>query len=65
MRRDAVGLLGRVGPLAAAVGRAVRRLVLVGLGAAVAIAVVVLARWTPSGEAGSGLSPSDARNGPP
>ena len=44
---DAVSVLGRILPLAAAVGRAVRTLGLVGLGAAVAIALVVLVRWTP------------------
>ena len=47
MRRDAVSVLGRILPLAAAVGRAVRTLGLVGLGAAGAIALVVLVRWTP------------------
>jgi hypothetical protein len=47
MRRDAVGVLSRILPLAAAVGRGVRRLGIVGLGAAVAIALVVLVRWTP------------------
>ena len=47
MRRDAVGVLRRVLPLAASVGRAVRTLGLVGLGAAVVIVLVVLARWTP------------------
>jgi hypothetical protein len=47
MRRDAVGVLRRILPLAAAVGRGVRTLGLVGLGAAVAIALVVLIRWTP------------------
>ena len=48
MRRDAVGLLGRILPLAAAVRRGVRTLALVGFAAAVAIALVVLVRWTPS-----------------
>jgi hypothetical protein len=47
MRRDTVGVLRRVLPLAAAVGRGVRTLGLVALGAAVAIAVVVVVRWTP------------------
>jgi hypothetical protein len=47
MRRDAVSLLGRIVPLAAAVGRGVRTLGFVGLGATVAIALVVLVRWTP------------------
>ena len=56
MRRDAVGLLGRIVPLAVAVGRGVRRLALVGFAAAVAIALVVLVRWTPSdGEEWAGL----------
>jgi hypothetical protein len=47
MRRDAVSVLRRILPLAAAVGRGVRTLGLVGLGAVVAIALVVLVRWTP------------------
>ena len=47
MRRDPFGVLGRILPLAAAVGRGVRTLGLVGLGAAVAIALVILVRWTP------------------
>jgi hypothetical protein len=47
MRADAVSVLGRILPLAAAVGRGVRTLGLVGLGAAIAIALVVLVRWTP------------------
>ena len=47
MRRDAVGVLARILPLAASVGRAVRTLGLAGLGAAVAIALVVVVRWTP------------------
>jgi hypothetical protein len=47
MRRDQFSVLGRILPLAAGVGRAVRTLGLVGLGAAVAIALVVLVRWTP------------------
>lgn len=47
MRRDAIGVLGRILPLAAAVGRGVRTLSVVGLGAAIAIALVVLVRWTP------------------
>jgi hypothetical protein len=47
MRRDAVSVLRRILPLAAAVGRGVRTLGAVGLGAAVAIALVVLVRWTP------------------
>jgi hypothetical protein len=47
MRRDPVGVLRRILPLAAAVGRGLRTLGLVGLGAAVAIALVVLFRWTP------------------
>jgi hypothetical protein len=56
MRRDAVGVLGRILPLAAAVGRGVRTLGLVALGAAAAIALVVLVRWRPSdGEDWAGL----------
>lgn len=47
MRRDAVSVLAKILPLAAAVGRAVRTLGLLGLGAAVAIALVVIVRWTP------------------
>jgi hypothetical protein len=47
MRRDPVSVLGRILPLAAAVGRGVRTLGVVGLGAAIAIALVVLVRWTP------------------
>jgi hypothetical protein len=47
MRADAVGVLRRILPLAAAVGRGARTLGLVGLGAALAIALVVLVRWTP------------------
>jgi hypothetical protein len=46
-RRDVVSVLRRILPLAAAVGRGVRTLGVVGLGAAVAIALVVLVRWTP------------------
>jgi hypothetical protein len=48
MRRDTVGVLGRILPLAAAVGRGVRTLGLVGLGVAAAIVLVVFVRWTPS-----------------
>jgi hypothetical protein len=56
MRREGVSVLRRILPLAAAVGRAVRTLGLVGLGAAVAIALVVLIRWTPGdGEAWAGF----------
>ena len=47
MRRDAVSVLRRILPLAAAVGRGARTLGVVGLGAAVTIALVVLVRWTP------------------
>jgi hypothetical protein len=47
MRRDAVSVLRGLLPLAAAVGRGVRRLGIVGLAAAVAIALIVLVRWTP------------------
>lgn len=56
MRRDLVGTLGRILPLAAGVGRGARRLGLLGLGAAAAIALIVLVRWTPGdGEAWAGL----------
>ena len=56
MTRDAVGLLRRILPLAAAVGRGVRTLGLVGLGMAAVIALVVVVRWTPSdGEGWAGL----------
>jgi hypothetical protein len=48
MRADAVGVLARILPLAAAVGRGVGTLGLVGLGAAIVIALVVLVRWTPT-----------------
>jgi hypothetical protein len=47
VRRDIVGTLGRVLPLAAGVGRGARRLGLVGLGAAAAIALIVAVRWAP------------------
>jgi hypothetical protein len=47
VRRDAVGVLGRILPPAAAVGRGMRTLGLVGLVAAAAIVLVVLVRWTP------------------
>jgi hypothetical protein len=47
MRQDAVSVLRRILPLAAAVGRGVRTLGFVGLGAAVAITLAVLLRWTP------------------
>jgi hypothetical protein len=49
MRRDPVSVLRRILPLAAAVGRGVRTLGLVGLAGMVAIALVVLVRWTPGG----------------
>jgi hypothetical protein len=52
MRRDAASALGRILPLAGAVGRGVRTLGLLGLGAAVAIALVVLVRWTPGDKEG-------------
>lgn len=56
VRRDTVGVLGRILPLAAAVGRGVRTLGVVGLGGAAAIVLVVLVRWTPSdGENWAGL----------
>ena len=47
MRADAVGVLGRILPLAASVGRGVRTLALLGLGAMAVIALVILVRWTP------------------
>jgi hypothetical protein len=47
MRRDVVGALGRILPLAAGVSRGMRRLGLVGLAAAAGIALIVLVRWTP------------------
>jgi hypothetical protein len=47
MRRDPVSVLRGILPLAAAVGRGVRTLGLVGLAAMIAIALVVLVRWTP------------------
>ena len=57
MRRDTVGLLGRILPLAVAVGRGVRTLGLVGVAATTAIALVVLVRWTPSdGEEWAGFT---------
>jgi hypothetical protein len=44
-------------PLAAAVGRGVRTLALLGLGAMVVIALVILVRWTPGdGEDWAGFS---------
>ena len=57
MRRDLVGTLGRILPLAAGVSRGVRRLGLVGLAAAAAIALIVLVRWTPGdGNGWAGLA---------
>jgi hypothetical protein len=47
MKRDPVSVLRRILPLAAAVGRGVRTLGLVGFAGTVAIALVVLVRWTP------------------
>jgi hypothetical protein len=56
MRRDAVTVFRQILPLAAAVDRGVRTLAFVGLGAAGAVALVVLVRWTPGdGEAWAGL----------
>ena len=56
MRPEAVAVLRRILPLAAAVGRGTRKLALVGLGAAAVIALVVLLRWTPNdGEGWVGL----------
>jgi hypothetical protein len=57
VRRDTVSVLGRILPLAAAVGRGVRTLGLVGLAGMVAIALVVLVRWTPgNGEDWAGFA---------
>jgi hypothetical protein len=57
MKRDPEAALGRIVLLAAAVGRGVRTLGLVGLAAGAAIAVVVLVRWTPgNGEDWAGLA---------
>jgi hypothetical protein len=57
MTRDPEGALGRIVPLAAAVGRGVRTLGLVGLAAGAVIALVVLVRWTPgNGEDWAGLT---------
>ncbi len=57
MRAEAVGVLGRILPLAVEVGRGVRTLGLVGLAAAAAIALVVLVRWTPNdGEEWAGFA---------
>ena len=56
MKGDANPVVRQILPLAAAVDRGVRTLAFVGLGAAGAIALVVLVRWTPSdGEAWAGL----------
>jgi hypothetical protein len=56
MRKETAAVLDRILPLAAAVGRGARTLGLIGLGAAAAIALVVLVRWTPSdGEDWAGL----------
>ncbi len=56
MRPEAVSVLGRILPLAAAVRRGVRTLGLAGLGAAAGLVLVVLVRWTPSdGEDWAGL----------
>ena len=57
MRRDPVAALDRIVPLAAGVGRGARRLGVLGLGAALAIALIVLVRWTPGdGEGWTGLA---------
>lgn len=50
MSRDPVGVLRGILPLAVAVGRGVRSLALVGLGAGAVIALSVLVRWTPTDE---------------
>lgn len=56
MRPEAVSVLGRILPLAAAVRHGVRTLGLAGLGAAAGLVIVVLVRWTPSdGEDWAGL----------
>jgi hypothetical protein len=56
MREDAVNVLARVLPLAAALGRTVRTLALVGLAAAAAIVLVILLHWKPNaGEEWAGL----------
>jgi hypothetical protein len=56
LRPEAVGVLGRIVPLAAAVRRGVRTLALVGLGAAAGLVLAVLVRWMPSdGEEWAGL----------
>jgi hypothetical protein len=47
MRADAVSVLGRILPLAASVGRGMRTLALLGLGAMAVIALIILVRWTP------------------
>jgi hypothetical protein len=54
MRRDAVSVFRRILPLAAAVSRGVRTLGVVGLGAVVAIGLVILVRWTPGDREGWG-----------
>jgi hypothetical protein len=56
VRRDPVSVLRRILPLAVAVGRGVRTLGLVGLAGMLAIALVVLVRWTPGdGEGWAGF----------
>ncbi len=57
MRRDVVGTLGRIVPLAAGVGRGARQLGFLGLGAAAAIGLIVIVRWTPGdGNGWAGLA---------
>ena len=56
MRPEPIAALRRILPLAAAVGRGMRRLALVGLGAVAVIALVVVWRWTPGdGETWAGF----------
>ena len=56
MRPEALAALRRILPLAAAVGRGLRRLALGGIGAVAAIALAVVLRWTPGdGETWAGL----------
>jgi hypothetical protein len=57
MGRDPFGVLARILPLAAGVGRSARRLGVLGLGAAAAIALIVAVRWTPGdGNGWAGLA---------
>ena len=57
MRPESIALLGRILPLAAAVGRGMRVLALTGLAAVAAIGLAVALRWTPGdGETWAGLA---------